>query len=329
MNNDFPLVSIIIVNFNGKPLLEKCLESLQKIDYENYEIILVDNDSSDNSIEFIKNNYSSIKLITLEKNFGFAYPNNIGAKQAKGDYLLFLNNDTIVTPTFLSELVKQMQQSDVGICQSLLLKPDGNIDSSGDFVDSLGICYSSKKHVKKVTNILSAKGASMLIRIEIFIKLGGFDEKFFITFEDVDLGWRTWIIGYRVVVVPNSVVYHHGSSTIKKINPSISFHGFKNQLSMKLTNFEATLSIKAMFNFFFTYGLRLLRIYFDYKIKGYTNLTATKYEDTIAKNPNFEAVMKSIWWLIKNTRYILRKRRWISKNRVFTSKELKQKKVLT
>jgi len=78
----------------------------------------------------------------------------------------------------------------------------------------------------------------MLTRKEILKKLGVFDEKFFITFEDVDLGWRTWIIGFRVVVVQSSIVYHLGSVTIKNIDPAISFHGFKNQLSMKLTNIE-------------------------------------------------------------------------------------------
>lgn len=327
--DDFPLVSIIIVNFNGRTLLEKCLESLQKIDYQNYEIILVDNNSSDDSIEFVKTSYPSITIVSLEKNYGFAYPNNFAAKQAKGDYLLFLNNDTKVTPPFLSELVKQMQkQSDVGICQSLLLKSNGDIDSSGDFVDTHGVCFSSKKNVKKITEIMSAKGASMLMRKKIFTKLGGFDEKFFITFEDVDLGWRTWIIGYKVILVPTSVVYHFGGGTIKKIDPGISFHGFKNQLSMRLTNFEFGPSIKAILYFFSIFGIRSLRVYFDYKTKGHTKLTSIKYENTIAKKPNFRVIIKSIWWIIKNKDYVLQKRGWISENRVFSSNELKQKKVL-
>lgn len=324
-----PLVSIIIVNYNGKDYLEKCLESLLKINYKNIEIIVVDNHSIDGSIEFLETYYPQIKIKRLDKNYGFAYPNNLGSKMAQGEFLLFLNNDTTVTPSFLLELVEYMNEHlDVGICQSLLLKPNGDVDSSGDFVDSNGICFSSKEHVNQVTEILSAKGASMLVRKEIFSKLGGFDEKFFITFEDVDLGWRTWIIGYRVVIVPTSVVYHYGGGTIKKIDPGIAFHGFKNQLSMRLTNFEFTSSFKALLYFFVVYGVRSLRVYFDYKTKGSTSLSATKYESITAKEPNFKGILKSIWWIIKNTNYIVQKRRLLSKNRVFSSQELVQKKVL-
>ena len=98
---------------------------------------------------------------------------------------------------------------------------------------------------------------------------------------------------------------------------------------MKLTNFEFSLSIKTTLHFFWTYGIRLSKTYFDYKTKGHTNLTAIKYEDTIAQKPDFYVVLKSFIWLIKNTGYILQKRHWISKNRIFSSKELRLKKVLT
>ena len=101
----FPKVSVIIVNYNGKALLEKCLESLAKVNYENFEIILVDNNSTDGTVEFVTKTYPSIIIIKLDSNRGFAEPNNIGAKIASGKYLLFLNNDTIVTPNFISEMV--------------------------------------------------------------------------------------------------------------------------------------------------------------------------------------------------------------------------------
>ena len=141
-----PKVSIIIVNFNGKNLLEKCLNSLFKIDYDNYEVILVDNNSTDESVEFIQKNYSSIVLIQLDSNNGFAEPNNIGSKSAKGEYLLFLNNDTVVTPNFISEMIKVIENNkEIGICQSLLLKSNDTVDSSGDFIDELGVVFSSKK----------------------------------------------------------------------------------------------------------------------------------------------------------------------------------------
>ena len=120
---DNPLVSVIIVNYNGKRHLEKCLESLMKVDYEKYEVILVDNNSNDDSLEFVKSVYSSVIIIKLDKNYGFAEPNNIGAKIAKGEFLLFLNNDTKVNPNFIQEMVNVFNKdSKIAISQSILLK---------------------------------------------------------------------------------------------------------------------------------------------------------------------------------------------------------------
>ena len=194
-----PKVSIIIINYNGKHHLQPCLESLLKINYNNTEIIIVDNNSTDDSVNFVSKNFPDVILIKLNENKGFAEPNNIASKVATGELLLFLNNDTIVTPSFISELVKPIQQnSNVGICQSLLLKPDESIDSSGDFIDTLGIVYNSKTRISEIREISSARGASMIIKKNIFDQLDGFDEKFYFSFEDVDLSWRCWIAGYKV-----------------------------------------------------------------------------------------------------------------------------------
>ena len=105
-----PKISVIIVNYNGKELLQKCLESLFKIDYNNFEVILVDNNSTDGSVEFVTKSYPNIIVIKLDSNKGFAEPNNVGAKIAKGEYLLFLNNDTITTTNFISEMIKVLEK---------------------------------------------------------------------------------------------------------------------------------------------------------------------------------------------------------------------------
>ena len=324
-----PKVSIIIINYNGKELLEKCLESLYKIDYESHEIILVDNNSSDDTLKFVTKNYPSVIIIKLDSNKGFAEPNNIAAKIAKGDYLLFLNNDTVVTPNFISEMIKVPENDKtVGICQSLLLKPDGSIDSSGDFIDELGVAYNSKTKIDEIREISSARGASMLIHQKIFNELGGFDEKFFVSFEDVDLGWRSWIKGFRIVVVPKSIVHHIGSQTINKLDSQIAFHGFKNQISMKLTNFESSLVLQKILSFFVIYGLRELRIWFDYKIKGYTNLTATDYESTIAQKPSLKIIIKSIFWIIQHPSYIYAKHKQVNSTRVFSTRNLEKNNII-
>lgn len=318
-----PKVSVIIVNYNGKELLEKCLESLFKVDYDNFEVIIVDNNSTDDSIDFLTKNYPSVIILKLDSNKGFAEPNNAAAKIANGDYLLFLNNDTIVTPNFISEMIKVIKNDKkIAICQSLLLKSDSSIDSSGDFIDELGICFNSKSTTTKIQKIFSARGASMLIEKKIFDLIGGFDEKFFATFEDVDLGWRSWILGYSSVIVPKSIVYHVGGQTVNIFKNEIAFHGFKNQLAMKITNFESRLILKKLIQFFLKYGLRESKIWFDYKINGETKITPTKYESNFAAKPNFKIIFKSICWILKNFYYLRNKHIQVNKNRKISTESL-------
>ena len=324
-----PKVSIIIVNYNGKELLQKCLDSLLKVNYDNFEIILVDNNSTDGTVEFITKNYPSLIIIKLDSNKGFAEPNNVAAKISKGKYLLFLNNDTVVTPNFIFEMVKVMEtDKKIAICQSLLLKPDGSVDSSGDFIDHLGVVYNSKTEIDEIREVSSARGASMLVRSDIFEKLDGFDQKFFVTFEDVDLCWRSWILGYRVLIIPTSIVYHEGGITIKKIKSEIAFHGFKNQLAMKITNFEPILAMRNMILFFGIYGIRELKIWLDYTISGSTKLSSTEYEDNIAPKPSFKVIAKSIFWILSNYGYLLKKQRTINKNRVYSTTILKKMNII-
>ena len=325
-----PKISVIIVNYNGKKLLEKCLESLFKIDYNNFEVILVDNNSTDGSMEFVTKNYPKIIVIKLDSNKGFAEPNNIGTKIAKGEYLLFLNNDTVTTTNFISEMVNVLEKDEkIAICQSLLLKPDGNIDSSGDFIDKMGIVYNSKTKTDEIKEISSARGACMLIRKKIFDKLGGFDEKFFFSFEDVDLGWRSWILGYKVVIVPNSIVYHDAGKTSSKLKSEVAYHGLKNQLSMKITNFEPRFALRSLLLFFFVYGSREIKIWFDYKIKGSTTMTSTNYEDKIAENPSIKIVIRSISWIFKNIRYLQRKHHRVNESRIMSTNNLEKIRIIT
>ena len=325
-----PLVSIIIVNYNGRPFLDDCLKSLHQINYNEIEIILVDNSSSDDSLDFVKREYPNIIIIKLEKNRGFAEPNNIGTKIAKGDYFLFLNNDTIVEPNFVSELIKTaLKDSKIGILQSLLLKPGGEIDSSGDFIDETGIVFNSKKPISNDREIFSARGACMMVQRNLFEKLGGFDEKFYFSFEDVDLGWRARIFGYKIVVIANSKVRHRGGKTTNKKETKLAFHGLKNQLSMKITNFELKFALKSFLMFFFIYGLREIRVWFDYTINGSTKITATNYENKIAEKPSVVVILKSIMWLFQNSNYLWKKHRRINLNRKVSTQELKKLGLIT
>ena len=311
MKNQF-LVSVIIVNFNGKNYLEKCLESLMKINYEKYEIILVDNNSSDKSIEFVKNSFPSVIIIKLNKNYGFAEPNNIGAKNAKGDLLLFLNNDTVVRPNFINEMVEVLKKdSKIAICQSLLMKPNGEVDSSGDFIDTLGRSYTSRNKETNVKKILSAKGASMMVKTDSFWDLGGFDKKFFASFEDVELGWNAWIRGYEVVLAPKSIVYHEGGQTVSGFSSEIKFHGVKNNLILHLVNFETFFAIKSLIKFSWVMF-----------IKKCFGISIVKEHDEKTSLPSFRTILRGLAWVLRNFRYISEKRKVINSRRVRSTKDL-------
>jgi len=307
-----PLVSVIIVNYNGKKNLEKCLESLMKVGYKNFEIILVDNNSIDDSIEFVKNVYPSIMIIKLDKNYGFAEPNNIGAKNAKGDFYLFLNNDTVVSSNFIKEMINVLKQdSKIAICQSLLLKPNGDVDSSGDFMDNLGRAYSSRDKVNEEKKILSARGASMMVRKDSFWDLGGFDKNFFASFEDVELGLMAWIYGYKVLLAPKSIVYHTVSETVKELASEVSFHGVKNTLILRLVNFETSFAFRSIVKLFFVSFMR-----------RFFGISVIEDPEPAPPLPSIRITLRGVLWVLKNTKYIYSKRRKINSRRVLSTKDL-------
>ena len=305
------LVSIIIVNYNGKRFLNDCLSSLSSITYDDYEVILVDNNSTDESIDFVKQKFPSVIIKQLDQNLGFAEANNIGGDIAKGDLLLFLNNDTKVTEGFLDPLVEAIKSDEIAICQSLLLKPDGAIDSSGDFIDQYGRAYNNKTIPKQTSPILCARGACMLVKKNIFNDLGQFDKKFFVSFEDVDFGLRARICGYDAVIVPNSIVYHLGSGTISKMKKEIQFHSIKNFLILRLANFETQFSIKS---FIFLFSELLTRKLFNRSV-------LPEIEHNLSL-PSSKIIFKAMIWVIKNYNYISNKKKQLNSKRVRTTKDL-------
>lgn len=240
-----PKVSIIIVNFNQKELTLNCLISLKKMTYSSYEIILVDNHSSDGSVQEIKKKFSRIKLIQNGDNLGFTGGNNIGVNKALGEYILLLNNDTIVSPNFLEPLVEDLESNNrLGIIQSKILvmdRPD-YLDSVVSYQTLTGFLF-HKGYLEKNSGAydkflysFSAKGACMLINSDI-LKLGLFDDKYFAYFEETDLCWRAWLMGYKVGFEPRSVIYHKMGATSSTMNRSfMHYHSFKNRLRTIIKN---------------------------------------------------------------------------------------------
>ena len=222
-----PIISISVVNLNGKDYLKGCLDSIKSLNYpqDKLEVIVVDNGSTDGSVKFIEENYPYIKLIKNSSNAGFAPANNQAAEAASGEYIAFLNNDTKVDRNWLIELLRPIyDDTEVVASGSKVLSADGKtLDFVGGMINFEGkgfqIDYgvSTGKDVYNQYNYLPfVNGGAMLVNRKVFLDAGGFDKDFFAYYEDVDFGWRLWVLGYKVIFAPKSIVYHihHGTSKI-------------------------------------------------------------------------------------------------------------------
>jgi len=225
-NNNHPLVSIIVLNWNGMAYLEKCLQSLMSITYPNYEVIVVDNGSSDGSPDMVKKDFKNVTLIANKRNLGFAKGNNVGIEASKGNLIVLLNNDVVVDPTWLSELVKATVDSPkIGMTSGIVLqsKPSDVVWSSGKRIDvftgiTWRIGYGEKfKQIEKVEDIDYFSGCALLVKKQIILKIGLLDEGYFFYGEDADWNFCARRAGFDCEFAPLAIVWHEGSATRKRI----------------------------------------------------------------------------------------------------------------
>ena len=240
-------VSIIIVNWNGKAHLQTCLDSINVQTFRDFETILVDNGSVDGSLEFVANCYPWVKTVPRTVNHGFAEANNIGFLQASGLYIVTLNNDTLVAPSWLDELVRVADENPrVGMVASRICSYNDH-----DIIDSLGIhvCRDgmsrgayrllsfSKLVIHGTENILLPSACSALYRKEMIDDIGFFDEDFFAYCEDTDIGIRARLAGWGALLASKSVVYHKYSQTSGSFSPLKLYLVERNHYWVVLKNF--------------------------------------------------------------------------------------------
>ena len=246
------LFSIVIVNYNGERFIQSCLDSILRTNYPNFEVIVVDNNSFDGSIEILKQYQTNpkIKARFIDKNLHFAGGNNKGIEAAKGDFVFFLNFDTKVTPNWLSEVYKIFQlNQDVAAVQSLLLRPDGKtVDSMGGTIDYCGKLFSAKylwarnSVAAETRQLFYGCGAGLCLRRTVLQKIGYFDPA--TPTDEVDICWRIQLSGDKVMLAPKSVVYHYRSGAFgKSISKQRVFYGEIGALYSILKNYE----IKSIF----------------------------------------------------------------------------------
>ena len=212
-----PFVSVLVVTLNGRAHLETCLPSLLAQDYprDRYEILVVDNASTDGSVELVRQQFSGVGIVAHRRNLGFAGAYHAAIPTARGELLAFLNNDTRVEPSWLSELVRATRDQGAAAAGSKMLGWDGStIDFCGGIVSLLGHAWQDQhghpasSGGSATKKLLFACGGAMLVDRAAYDDAGGFDPEYFAYFEDVDLGWRMALRGHTTVLAPTSIVYH-------------------------------------------------------------------------------------------------------------------------
>lgn len=244
--------AVVILNWNGRHMMEKFLPSVTANTTGDAEVIIADNGSTDDSIEFLHSHYPSLRIIQLDQNYGFAEGYNRALAQVEADYYVLLNDDVEVTPHWIEPVIAQMQQNtQTAICQPKLLMYDRRdtfeyAGAAGGFIDSYGYPFCRGRLFDVVEQdhgqyddpreIFWASGAAMFVRADVWHQLGGLDGDFFAHMEEIDFCWRAKNKGYRVEYCPQSVVYHVGGGTLPKSNPRKTYLNFRNNLSMLYKN---------------------------------------------------------------------------------------------
>ena len=245
-------IAIAILNWNGKNLLEKFLPDVIKYSQHNAEIYIIDNASYDNSVDFIKTNFPSAKIIINDKNYGFAKGYNEGLKDISADYFALLNSDVQVTADWIEPVISLMESDlTISACQPKLLNFNVRDEfeyagGGGGFIDKWGYPFcrgrifdsfeKNSGQYNDVREIFWASGACLFVRSKTFFEAGRLDEDFFAHMEEIDLCWRMKNMGYKVMYCPQSVVYHVGGGTLSKISPNKTFLNFRNNLILLCKN---------------------------------------------------------------------------------------------
>ena len=254
-----PLVAIVILNWNGRHFLEKFLPSVVAAAYENVSVIVADNASTDDSVSFLKKNYPSIRIIRNSVNEGFAKGYNTALKQVSADYYVLLNSDVEVSKEWINPIISLMESDEsIAACQPKILSFDHQhqfeyAGASGGWIDQLGYpftrgrvfdhCETDNGQYEDVSQIFWATGAAMFVRSSVFHDMEGFDEFFFAHQEEIDLCWRMQRAGYKIYVIPSSIVYHVGGGTLAMGSSKKVYLNFRNNLIMLFKNLSFSESI--------------------------------------------------------------------------------------
>ena len=317
------MVSIIIPHWNGVDVLSECLESLKKTRYSDYEIIVVDNASTDNSVEWIKKDHSDIILVQNDKNYGYAGGCNRGAKVANGDYLVFLNNDTIQDQDWLTPLVRRMNSDSniVAIQPKILNYFQRDLfdyaGGTGGHMDILCFPFTrgrmflnqevDKGQYDTAETCFWASGTAMMVRKDSFKMADGFDEIFFAHMEEIDLCWRFHAMGLDIWSEPESVVFHKNAVSMPMYSHQKYYLNHRNAQLMLLGNYSL-----------------LLALYLGF-IRFILELIACVYAMVKLDWNHVTGIIRAFWWLLFHPHRIWQKRKRFKKLREVKDNDIMKK----
>ncbi len=249
---DAPEVAVVILNYNGKKWFEKFMPSVLKTEYSNSKIIVADNGSTDDSLEYLAFNFPEVSIIKLDQNHGFAKGYNEALKQVNSPYLVLLNSDVEVTPNWLTPMITLIEKdASIGAVQPKVLSQRSkeyfeHAGAAGGMMDKWGYPFCIGRIFDKVekdlgqydqvSEIFWASGAAMLVKNQLYKQLEGFDADYFAHQEEIDLCWRIKRAGYKVMVQPESVVFHYGGGTLDYQNPKKVYLNFRNSFYSIIKN---------------------------------------------------------------------------------------------
>jgi GT2 family glycosyltransferase len=273
------MISILLLNYNGREFLKECITSVLNQTYSDFELIFFDNCSTDGSAGFVFNTFNDnrIKLHTSDKNLGFAGGNNKALEYAKGEYIVLLNNDTLVESNWLEELVKTVSSSDeTGMAQSLVYTegiPLRYYEKNGT-INLLGHNIMEVFTINEdgTGEVVQANGCSLIIKRKVLDEIKGlFEDEYFAYAEDTFLSLKVMLAGYKIVHNALSVVHHKGSSTMKKYKSEFTtFHQERNRILNFMILFSRSFRIKYIFLFVMNFKIKFLYSLFSkrYSVKG-------------------------------------------------------------
>lgn len=307
------LVSIIVVNYNGIEFVDTCLRSVFNNAYNNFELIFVDNGSSDGSLKYVKKVFGAdarLRFIENNASLGPAVGRNRGVRLSRGEFLIFLDNDTQVEINFIAEMVKVLREDrSIGAAQAKLLRmgTDNFYDCAGDYFGPFGFLIERSMGAKDtgqfdyITDILSAKSAASIIRKDLFERIGRFEEDYYMYLEETDLCWRVWLAGFRVVFIPGAKVYHAFNTPkkdFKRYYPKyiVRYYGCRNYITTLIKNLNYLNLIRFL----------PLHLCCWILISGFFALKGSLYDTYL--------IFKGIGWNIFNIGLIIKKRNFLNAN---------------